>query len=125
MDHQEFDSRVNETIERLAPVAARAERVVVLTGAGVSAESGVPTFRDVETGLWAKYDPVMLASVEGFNNDPATVWKWYDERRQTMRAVDPRDTSSTMRRAGSSMRVSFLASEAPGPQPHLPSGSPW
>jgi len=89
MDEPELSPETIEEIERLAPVAAQAQHITVLTGAGVSAESGVPTFRDVETGLWAKYDPVMLASVEGFNNDPATVWKWYDMRRQTMQQVEP------------------------------------
>ena len=46
-----------------------------MTGAGVSAESGIPTFRDAQTGLWAKYDPVMLASYEGFCADPEGVWR--------------------------------------------------
>jgi len=76
-------------LDNVAKAATAAKRIGVLTGAGVSAESGVPTFREAQTGLWAKHDPVMLASIEGFTADPANVWKWYDERRQTMRAVDP------------------------------------
>ncbi|MEZ5338915.1 MAG: NAD-dependent deacylase [bacterium] len=76
-------------LEQLVPVAAKARRVFVFTGAGVSAESGIPTFRDAQTGLWAKYDPVMLASIDGFRKDPANVWKWYDERRQTMSRCQP------------------------------------
>lgn len=83
------DPQLLEQIERLAPQLAAAQNIAISTGAGVSAESGVPTFRDAQTGLWAKYDPVMLASIDGFRRDPATVWKWYDERRQTIRAVEP------------------------------------
>jgi len=83
------DDALRALIERLAPVAARAQHIAVLTGAGVSAESGIPTFRDAQTGLWARYDPVMLASYEGFVSDPATVWKWYDERRAQMRQSQP------------------------------------
>ncbi|MBB3104809.1 SIR2 family NAD-dependent protein deacylase [Azomonas macrocytogenes] len=55
--------------------------VVVFTGAGVSAESGVPTFRDALTGLWARYDPLALATPEAFQQDPDLVWGWYEWRR--------------------------------------------
>ena len=61
----------------------------MLTGAGVSAESGIPTVRDALDGLWGKHDPVMFASVEGFMSDPALVWRWYDERGAGIRAVEP------------------------------------
>ncbi len=77
------------TLADLIPVAARARSVFVFTGAGVSAESGIPTFREAQTGLWSRYDPVMLASLDGFRADPANVWKWYDERRQTMQRCSP------------------------------------
>ncbi len=52
----------------------RARRVCVLTGAGMSAESGIPTFRDALTGLWSRFDPMRMASEEGFRADPGTVW---------------------------------------------------
>lgn len=61
----------------LVECLSRARAVVVLTGAGVSAESGIPTFREARTGLWARHDPMELASPEGFERDPATVWDWY------------------------------------------------
>ena len=61
----------------------------MLTGAGVSAGSGIPTFRDALSGLWSKHDPVMLASIEGFLKDPALVWRWYDERRQDLARKSP------------------------------------
>ena len=66
-----------------------AARIVVLTGAGVSAESGVPTFRDAQTGLWARFRPEELATEEAFRRHPQRVWDWYAERRQTLGAVRP------------------------------------
>ena len=58
-----------------------AERVVAFTGAGVSAESGIPTFRDALTGLWAHHNPEDLATPEAFHRDPENVSRWYDQRR--------------------------------------------
>ena len=61
----------------------------MLTGAGVSAESGVPTFREAQEGLWAEYDPVQLATPEGFLSDPELVWGWYRWRRDLVAEVEP------------------------------------
>lgn len=66
-----------------------AERVVVLTGAGVSQESGLRTFRDAQTGLWAQYKPEDLASPEAFARDPKLVWDWYTWRREAIKGVRP------------------------------------
>jgi NAD-dependent deacetylase len=66
-----------------------ARRVAVLTGAGISAESGVPTFRDAQTGLWAKYKPEDLATPEAFRHNPRLVWEWYAWRRQRVGSVAP------------------------------------
>ncbi|HEX5685176.1 MAG TPA: Sir2 family NAD-dependent protein deacetylase [Ideonella sp.] len=60
-----------------------------MTGAGMSAESGIPTFRDARTGYWARFDPMQLASEQGFRADPGGVWRWYAERRQGVRAAQP------------------------------------
>jgi len=68
---------------------ATAPSVFVLTGAGMSAESGIPTFRDAQTGLWSRFDPAQLASEEGFRADPASVWDWYAERRVAVQAAEP------------------------------------
>lgn len=68
-------------------VAAR--RVAVLTGAGVSAESGVPTFRDAQTGLWAKYSPEELATPRAFQCNPHLVWEWYEWRRKLVAEARP------------------------------------
>lgn len=66
-----------------------ARRVAVLSGAGMSAESGIATFRDAPTGLWARFDPAQLASEAGFRADPARVWDWYAERRDAVRRAQP------------------------------------
>ncbi len=66
-----------------------ARRVTVLTGAGMSAESGVPTFRDAQTGLWSRFDPMQLASPEGFRADPPLVWRWYAWRRERVLRAAP------------------------------------
>ncbi len=62
---------------------------MVFTGAGVSAESGVHTFRDALTGLWENFDPMQLATPEAFLRDPALVWGWYEWRRQLLLNVEP------------------------------------
>jgi NAD-dependent deacetylase len=73
----------------LAHALRSATRVVALTGAGISAESGVPTFRDAQTGLWAKYDPRELATPSAFARHPKLVWDWYAARRAALAAVVP------------------------------------
>ncbi len=62
---------------------------MVLTGAGMSAESGIPTFRDTRTGFWANFDPSALASASGFKRNPALVWGWYEGRRRDVRRRKP------------------------------------
>ncbi|HEX7636279.1 MAG TPA: NAD-dependent deacylase [Noviherbaspirillum sp.] len=66
-----------------------ARHIAVFTGAGVSAESGIPTFRDAQTGLWANYNAEDLATPQAFRHDPATVWKWYEWRRALMCDAQP------------------------------------
>ncbi|GAA4111556.1 NAD-dependent deacetylase [Enteractinococcus coprophilus] len=68
-----------------------AQRIVVLTGAGMSAESGVPTFRDAQTGLWEKYSPEELATPEAMYNRPDLVWSWMLHQARVMRSVEPHD----------------------------------
>jgi NAD-dependent deacetylase len=74
-----------ELIQRLRT----ARRVAALTGAGVSQESGLRTFRDAQTGLWAQYRPEELASPDAFRRDPKLVWDWYAWRREAVKAVRP------------------------------------
>jgi len=77
-----------DDIAKSAEVLRDAKHIVMLTGAGVSAESGVPTFRDKD-GLWDKYDVTTLATPQAFEEDPAFVWQWYDWRRQKVKEVKP------------------------------------
>ena len=66
-----------------------ARRVVALTGAGISAESGIPTFRDAQTGLWARFRPEELATAAAFRRDPKLVWDWYAWRRGLVARAEP------------------------------------
>ncbi|WP_141611082.1 SIR2 family NAD-dependent protein deacylase [Litorilinea aerophila] len=79
----------HDLIEQAARQLAAANHTFCLTGAGVSAESGVPTFRDARTGLWARFDPAQLASQEGFATDPGRVWRWYMDRLAMAEAAIP------------------------------------
>jgi NAD-dependent deacetylase len=79
---------ISDDIRRAAAVLRGARRVAVLTGAGISAESGVPTFRGPE-GLWRKARAEDLATPEAFARDPVLVWEWYDARRAIIAQVAP------------------------------------
>ena len=76
-----------------------AQRVVVFTGAGVSAESGIPTFRDALTGLWSRFDAARLATPDAFIDDPELVWGWYEWRR--MQLLASQNVDDLHERAGS------------------------
>lgn len=76
-------------IEQAAGILRRAGLVVVLSGAGASKESGIPTFREAQTGLWARYDPEQLATPDAFRRDPRLVWQWYAYRRRLVQSVAP------------------------------------
>lgn len=76
-------------VRQAAAALARARHVCVLTGAGISAESGIPTFRDALTGLWAKFNPQELATPEAFERNPTLVWDWYESRREHVRHAEP------------------------------------
>jgi NAD-dependent deacetylase len=69
--------------------SVQAPKLVALTGAGVSQESGLRTFRDAQTGLWAQYRPEDLASPEAFRRDPKLIWDWYAWRREAVKGVRP------------------------------------
>lgn len=78
-----------DRIAAAAELLASAERIACLTGAGVSAESGVATFRDAQTGLWSRLDPRQLASQEGFAAEPGLVWRWYMARLEQVTETAP------------------------------------
>lgn len=93
-------SAPDSSLERGRDLVERASRVVVFTGAGVSAESGIPTFRDALTGLWAQYDPEQLATEAGFRSDPKLVWEWYAERRRRIAQARPNAAHEAIARLG-------------------------
>jgi NAD-dependent deacetylase len=64
-------------------------QAVILTGSGISAESGVPTFRDAQRGLWARFRPEELATPEAFASEPGLVWRWYAWRRELIDRAEP------------------------------------
>ncbi|MDH0863829.1 NAD-dependent protein deacylase [Mitsuaria sp. GD03876] len=86
--HNEMESRTLP-----APLAAllarRFERIVVFSGAGMSADSGIPTFRSGSNGLWGEFDPQQLATPQAWHRDKATVWGWYEWRRGQVMAATP------------------------------------
>lgn len=75
--------------EKLIATITGSRRILVVTGAGMSAESGVPTFRDAQTGMWEKYDPAELATPEAFRKNPTLVWQWYQWRRHKVAEALP------------------------------------
>src|SRR5574340_1435840 len=66
----------------------QAEKIVFVTVSGISQESGIPTFRGKD-GLWRRYDPMKLATIDAFYEDPKLVWEWYEERRRNIMAATP------------------------------------
>lgn len=80
---------MTSTIEAIATLIGGAKRIVVFTGAGISAESGIPTFRDPLTGIWAHHDPEKLETASAFRADAALVWGWYLWRRAQVARAEP------------------------------------
>jgi NAD-dependent deacetylase len=83
------DATVQLLANLLLTRLGEARHVTVLTGAGMSAESGIPTFRDAQSGMWAKYRAEDLATPEAFEADPERVWQWYEQRREKVRSARP------------------------------------
>jgi NAD-dependent deacetylase len=78
-----------EALSAAARALRAAEQVCVLTGAGVSAESGIQTFREAQTGVWSQFAPQELATPEAFGENPDRVWQWYAARRAGVRQAQP------------------------------------
>jgi NAD-dependent deacetylase len=80
---------LEEHISRAADVLGGARLVAVSSGAGISKESGIPTFREAQTGLWVRYDPQQLATPHAFRRNPDLVWSWYMYRRDLVGSAGP------------------------------------
>jgi NAD-dependent deacetylase len=90
-DHssQITDSHHNDIPAGLIRSLQSAGKVALLTGAGISAESGIPTFREAQTGLWSRYDPHELATHQAFRRNPRLTWEWYTWRRKLVSQAEP------------------------------------
>jgi NAD-dependent deacetylase len=95
--------RDTDDLQRARGLLTEASRICVLTGAGVSAESGVPTFRG-ESGLWKSHSPEELATPNAFRRDPQLVWEWYEWRREKIRGCRPNAGHEAMARLASGPR---------------------
>src|SRR5207253_5284636 len=76
------------SVERLAELVRERQPCVVLTGAGVSTESGIPDFRSAG-GIWAQYDPMKYATIQAFRRDPVKVWDFYAKRLEVLKEAEP------------------------------------
>lgn len=107
----ELNARLTAQLEAIDPLvrdlARSARSVAVLSGAGISAESGVPTFRTPETGLWARYSPQELATPEAWEEDPDVVWSWYLQRARMVRSVQPNAGHAALARWAEHAQVSI------------------
>src|SRR5262249_9188202 len=86
--HHPIEDPLDDAIDRAVEVLRQARRVAVLTGAGVSAESGVPTFRGAG-GLWEGHRVEEVATPSAFKSDPGLVWRFYNARRANLRTIKP------------------------------------
>ncbi len=84
-----MSNEVIELMTQLKNKVGQVKNVCVLTGSGVSAESGIPTFRGTEKSLWSKHNVLDMATSEGFRKDPSLVWAWYEWRRRVIRQSTP------------------------------------
>ena len=88
-----------------------ATRIVAFTGAGISAESGLSTFRDKQTGLWAKYRPEDLATPQAFQRNPRMVWDWYEWRRGFAAKAEPNPGHHALAQIEAARPGFFLATQ--------------
>ncbi len=79
---------ISNNTKKIADKLKQSSKIIVVTGAGISQESGIPTFRGKD-GLWRKYDPMKLATIDAFYENPKLVWEWYEERRKNILAAKP------------------------------------
>ena len=91
----------------------QAQKIVFVTGAGISQESGIPTFRGKD-GLWRKYDPMKLATIDAFYEDPKLVWEWYEERRKNILNASPNAGHVTIAELEKYKQVSVLTQNIDG-----------
>ena len=99
--------------EQISNRLKEAEKIVFVTGAGISQESGIPTFRGKD-GLWRKYDPMKLATIDAFYEDPKLVWEWYEERRKNILAANPNPGHTAIAELEKYKQISVLTQNIDG-----------
>lgn len=99
--------------DKISDRLQNAEKIVFVTGAGISQESGIPTFRGND-GLWRKYDPMKLATIDAFYEDPKLVWEWYEERRQNILNARPNPGHMAIAKLEKYRNVSVLTQNIDG-----------
>ena len=99
--------------ELIADKLKNATKIVFVTGAGISQESGIPTFRGTD-GLWRKYDPMQLATIDAFYDDPKLVWEWYEDRRKNILQAKPNSGHSAIAELEKYKEVTVLTQNIDG-----------
>src|SRR5438445_4028428 len=99
--------------ESIADKLIQAEKIVFVTGAGISQESSIPTFRGKD-GLWRKYDAMKLATIDAFYENPELVWEWYEERRKNILDAQPNAGHTTIADLEKYKQVHVLAQNIDG-----------
>jgi len=89
------------------------KKIVFVTGAGISQESGIPTFRGTD-GLWRKYDPMQLATIDAFYENPKLVWEWYEDRRKNILQAKPNPGHSAIAELEKFKEVTILTQNIDG-----------
>lgn len=108
------DELIQEKIAVTRALLEGATSVAVLTGAGISAASGIPTFRGAQDALWARYRPEDLATPEAFSRDPQLVWRWYDWRRGLIAASEPNPAHLALARLAERKPVTLITQNVDG-----------
>jgi NAD-dependent deacetylase len=103
-----------ELMQKAITWLAAARSIAVLTGAGVSKESGIPTFRDALEGLWENYNPEELATPQGFQRNPKLVWQWYASRRQMLKQAQPNPAHYALARLAELKSVTLITQNVDG-----------
>ncbi len=99
--------------EEISNALQNARRIVFVTGAGISEESGIPTFRGKD-GLWRKYDPMKLATIDAFYEDPKLVWEWYQDRRRNIISAEPNNGHKSITELEKLYQVTVLTQNIDG-----------
>jgi len=109
-----MEEDIRAELEKIREGITAATRITVLSGAGISAASGIPTFRGEQDSLWSRYRPEDLATPEAFARDPELVWRWYDWRRGLIAAAEPNAAHLALAQLESTARIVTITQNVDG-----------